>query len=133
MLLPFEFKITDFQWDAHQTIVKHLGPDNTYYGDKKIYRNTNPDHLVVFNASIVIKNVGKIWSGDIDLTLFEENLLRASYAIRQKLYVIPQQNCYGEEWQYNKAVYIAGKIPKFRKDWAIRSNSGKLAVLEINF
>lgn len=43
-------------------------------GSKSIYRYDNPDNLIIFNANIATEKDGKIWYGDLDLTLDHEKL-----------------------------------------------------------
>ena len=43
-------------------------------GSKSFYRDSHPDNIVFFNANVFTKEDGKIWFGDIDLTIDEEKL-----------------------------------------------------------
>lgn len=43
-------------------------------GSKSLYRREHPNNDVVFNANIIHHSEGKIWFGDLDLTLDDEKL-----------------------------------------------------------
>jgi hypothetical protein len=57
-------------------------------GSKSGYKEKYPDHKVVFNANIVIKSRGKVWYGDIDLTLDREDLRFIANDLKEPLYVL---------------------------------------------
>jgi len=59
---------------------------------KSIYRENNPDHDVIFNANVFTLNDGKIWYGDLDLTLNSGTLLNISKEIKQRLYVLREHD-----------------------------------------
>jgi len=40
-------------------------------GSKGAYRHHHPAHVVVFNANIIVEGHGKVWHGDVDLSLPE--------------------------------------------------------------
>lgn len=55
---------------------------------KSFYLETYPDNLVVFNANVVTKKFGKIWHGDLDITLDSEFLKKIAEKIGEDLYVL---------------------------------------------
>lgn len=55
---------------------------------KTFYRQEHPNHEVVFNANIFTESSGKIWYGDLDLTLDEPKLLEAAKEIGESLYIL---------------------------------------------
>jgi len=57
-------------------------------GSKSGYRSMYPDNLVVFNANIVTKNRGKIWHGDLDVTLDYGNLEKIAEALKEDLFIL---------------------------------------------
>jgi hypothetical protein len=57
-------------------------------GSKSGYRERYPDNLVVFNANIATKSRGKIWYGDLDVTLDYEKLASVAEALKEDLFVL---------------------------------------------
>lgn len=57
-------------------------------GSKSSYRRMYPDNLVVFNANILTEEDGKIWYGDLDLTLDSDKLNKIATELNKKIYVL---------------------------------------------
>lgn len=57
-------------------------------GSKTSYRRSHPGHIVVFNANVFTERDGKVFYGDLDLTLDGEALTQAALANHQTLYVL---------------------------------------------
>lgn len=57
-------------------------------GSKSLYRQTYPKHNVCFNANVVAKSYGKVWYGDLDLTLDREKLQEVANVLNDTLYVL---------------------------------------------
>lgn len=55
---------------------------------KSMYRQKHPENEVYFNANIFTLNEGKIWYGDIDVTLDREILQRISDSIGTDLFIL---------------------------------------------
>jgi len=51
------------------------------------YNRAHPKHIVVFNGNVCTED-GKIWYGDIDVTLDEDKLKQLAEAIGEKIYVL---------------------------------------------
>jgi len=62
---------------------------------KSTYRKMNPENIVVFNANIFTEEDGKVWFGDLDITLDGETLKELSKNMSKKLYVL---NEYHGRW-----------------------------------
>lgn len=83
-------------------------------GSKSLYRKAYPDNFAVFNANIITDN-GKIWYGDIDVTLDEPKLLRIAKETDTDLYILREMDCRFEhendsvEIMKSKAVAIITK------------------------
>jgi hypothetical protein len=78
---------------------------------KSTYKQNHPQNRVIFNANIVTDN-GKIWYGDLDLTISEKELMSISGELSQDLYVLYEmdgrfenENKSAEELK-TKAAYI---------------------------
>ena len=54
---------------------------------KSDYSRAHPTHVVVFNSNVCTKN-GKIWYGDIDVTLDEDKLKLLADELDEKIYVL---------------------------------------------
>jgi len=57
-------------------------------GSKSGYRDRYPENLVVFNANIVTKKRGKVWHGDLDVTIDEPKLSEVSKKLGENLYIL---------------------------------------------
>ena len=75
-------------------VEKNLGPSGMIIsGSKSGYRHANPAHVVVFNGNVVIEGLGKVWHGDIDLSLLEKEEALTSIvklANGKKVYVLSE-------------------------------------------
>ena len=61
-------------------------------GSKSGYRERYPNNEVVFNANIVIASRGKVWYGDLDLTLDMEALQQVAGVLKEPLYVLREMD-----------------------------------------
>ena len=59
-------------------------------GSKSFYRKNFPNNIVYFNANIFVLGEGKIWFGDLDLTIDQPSLERISMECGKKLYIVPE-------------------------------------------
>lgn len=59
---------------------------------KSEYLKKNPTHETIFNANVFSKIGGKLWYGDLDLTLDSEKLQEISNQIIDKLYVLREHD-----------------------------------------
>lgn len=60
-------------------------------GSKLAYKEKFPTHLVVFNSNVCIQE-GKIWFGDIDITLSSEKLKELAKVLNKSLYVLRESD-----------------------------------------
>ena len=60
---------------------------------KSTYRKAYPNHKVVFNANVCTEEDGKIWYGDIDLTLDEGKLKKLDEELGQEIFVVRETSC----------------------------------------
>ena len=84
-------------------------------GSKSYYHSEHKDNLVVFNANIVIESRGKVWHGDLDVTLDYEKLEKVAEALEEPLYIMREMDARFENedagfkfWK-GKAVVVIGK------------------------
>lgn len=82
-------------------------------GSKSIYSYDNPKNVIVFNANIATEKDGKIWHGDLDLTLDNEKLIEL-YKKIGKFYVFHESHLrFGKEHEkidFTKAVCFYDKL-----------------------
>ena len=67
-------------------------------GSKSVYKSSKPKDLVIFNANVFMKDMGKVWYGDLNLT--EEYMVLKSIAasLDTTLYVLWEMDGrFGEE------------------------------------
>jgi len=61
-------------------------------GSKSGYWQDHKENLVVFNANIIIESKGKIWHGDLDVTLDYENLEKVAETLEEDLYILGEHD-----------------------------------------
>lgn len=57
-------------------------------GSKSWYHSYYPKNLVLFNSNIFVEGKGKVWYGDIDLTLDRDKLIEIANELGYTLYVL---------------------------------------------
>lgn len=62
-------------------------PGKMISASKSGYRDRNPENLVVFNSNVCTVE-GKIWWGDVDVTLSKEDLSSLAKEIGKTVYVL---------------------------------------------
>ena len=97
---------------------------------KSGYHRANPRNLAVFNANVVL-TAGKIWHGDLDLTLDEAKLAELSARIGEIVYVLYEHDARFEnedEPLLDDAVYSVTPSGHSRFDyrWHERDTDGML-------
>jgi hypothetical protein len=55
---------------------------------KSYYCSKHPDNMTVFNGNIISEKFGKVWYGDLDVTLDADILRKISEEIGEDLYVL---------------------------------------------
>jgi len=61
-------------------------------GSKSLYREKHRDNEVYFNANIFTLNDGKIWHGDLDITLDREKLNNVAKKLKKELYILSEMD-----------------------------------------
>lgn len=59
---------------------------------KSAYYQKYPDHVVLFNANIYTEEEGKVWYGDLDLTLEGDRLAAVATEAQTTLYVLREMD-----------------------------------------
>src|SRR3979490_634637 len=55
---------------------------------KSNYTSKFPSNVPVFNANVCTKDRGKIWFGDLDITLDEPQLVALAAALGEQIYIL---------------------------------------------
>ena len=82
-------KIQDF-YDVFGTNKLMLG--RMIGGSKSGYWEKHPEDLIIFNANIITKRSGKIWFGDLNVTLDRESLQSVADTIQEDLYILSEMD-----------------------------------------
>lgn len=61
-------------------------------GSKSFYRELHPKHAVLFNANIIDEKLGKIWHGDLDLTIDGKKLKDVASELNTTLYILSEMD-----------------------------------------
>lgn len=61
-------------------------------GSKSSYCERHPNNKIVFNANLFVLGEGKIWYGDIDLTLEENEFKNVASQLSKTLYVLREMD-----------------------------------------
>jgi hypothetical protein len=81
---------------------------------KTAYYQEHPDNDIYFNANIFTKKDGKIWWGDLDVTLDEPALQEVAKLLNQDLYVLREHDarCDNENLEHQEVEKLAKHIIK---------------------
>jgi hypothetical protein len=67
-------------------------------GSKSGYWERHKENLIVFNANIVTEKSGKVWFGDLDVTLDFDKLKDAANELGEDLYILRESDArFGSE------------------------------------
>lgn len=97
---------------------------------KSGFRERNPTHAAVFNANVCLE-AGKIWWGDLDLTLDEPKVAALAERIDETVYVLYESDGLFKREQrplLERAVYsvVPSGHTRFRHGWIERAVDGTL-------
>jgi hypothetical protein len=103
--------ITQEQFDYEFFNQRGLAFSRLISGSKSGYRNRFPDHEVYFNANIFTEN-GKIWHGDLDLTLDSEKLQNLANDLKTTLFILSEMDgrFENENRKFTEVKAVAKKI-----------------------
>ena len=67
-------------------------------GQKWKYSVSFPNHLVIFNANVLTKSHGKVWYGDLDISMSHARLKKIAEQVGEPLYILHESAArFGEE------------------------------------
>lgn len=74
--------------EAREAAIEVLGwPGRMISQSKSSFRERHPDHAAVFNANVCVE-AGKIWFGDLDLTIDEPVLVELASQLSERIFVL---------------------------------------------
>lgn len=82
---------------------------------KSRYREMYPDNTVYFNANIFTLSDGKIWWGDIDLTLDREKLKLIASELGEDLFILREMDGRFENEELSQGEIISRAVSKIGK------------------
>jgi hypothetical protein len=90
---------------------------------KSMYKQNFPKNIVVFNSNICTKEDGKIWYGDIDVTLSKQTLIDLSKELNKTIYVLSEMDARFEnenspQFERFIAKFNRGESYSISKDYA---------------
>ena len=109
---------SEFEPTSYYEIFEKHGfyPGRLLSGSKSGYHNQYPNNTVVFNGNIITEKAGKIWYGDIDVTLEFDQLKEIADEIGQDLYILREmdarfenENAGFDYWKENAVTVIKTK------------------------
>ena len=97
-------------------------PGRMISGSKSFYIENHRDHFVIFNANLCTKESGKIWFGDLDLTLDKDKLSTLASELNRDLYVLRELDARFEN-EENPRLTEAIVVFKADGTWQVGENS----------
>ena len=87
-------------------------------GSKSGYWEDHKENIVVFNANIIVESRGKIWHGDLDVTLSKEDLENVAKVLEEDLYILGEHDARwgNEDAPVKDLMKKARAIIKYEKD-----------------
>ena len=120
---PSDFKLSVPVQEVQQFFEAHNFFDGRMIGGSKShYHKEHPDDLIVFNANVLIKDMGKVWYGDLNLTQDYILLKSIAESLDTTLYILWESDGrFGEEDKpidelIKKAVWNTDEL-KPTKEW----------------
>ena len=128
---PSDFKPSVSVQEVQQFFNAHSFHNGRMIGGSKTgYRNMHPDDLIVFNANVLMKDIGKVWHGDLNLTADYLVLKDIAKSLNTTLYVLWESDGrFGDENKpltalLDKAVWSTDDT-KPTKEWYLNKQDKK--------
>lgn len=80
---------------------------------KSGYRDRYPRNLAMFNANVCTKEEGKLWYGDIDLTISREQLSELAKSLETDVYVLYEMDA---RFENEASPKLENAVVIFRQD-----------------
>lgn len=99
--------------EINDVLLEKLGwPGTMLSGSKSLYRERNPNNIVIFNSNIAIPSKGKVWYGDIDITKSLTTLKEISILLNEPIYIFYEM-AYRFENEFLSLNEVIEKTPKY--------------------
>jgi hypothetical protein len=90
---------------THSLFEKHKLSVGRIFGSKTGYHRSHPKNIYIPNANICTKEHGKIWYGDLDLTVDAETLKKISKKLKTPLYVFYEMDARWKAPEFIDAIF----------------------------
>lgn len=90
-----DFLKSEFNIDLNYLdVFKNHGffPGRLICASKSGYYDKHPNNLIVFNSNVITKKSGKVWYGDLDVTLDFDNLKNVADELNEDLYILREMD-----------------------------------------
>jgi hypothetical protein len=128
---PSDFKPSTSIQEIYQYFDAYSFHNGRMIGSSKTgYKNEHPDDLIIFNANVLMSDVGKVWHGDLNLTEDYLVLNGIAKSLNTTLYVLWESDGrFGEENKpltalLDKAVWSTDDT-KPTKEWYLNKQDKK--------
>jgi hypothetical protein len=128
---PSDFKPSTSIQEIQQHFEAYSFHNGRMIGSSKTgYKNEHPDDLIIFNANVLMSDVGKVWHGDLNLTEDYLVLNGIAKSLNTTLYVLWESDGrFGEENKpltalLDKAVWSTDDT-KPTKEWYLNKQKTK--------
>ena len=96
--------------EFEQLLIEAIGwPGRMISGSKSSYSEKYKHHVPIFNANLCTTNRGKVWYGDLDLTLDKDKLAALAVELNEDLYVLRETDArfeYEDSPRFDHAVVV---------------------------
>lgn len=114
--------------ETAEAVSRALGyPGTMMSGSKSGYGKAHPKNIAVFNGNLATKESGKIWYGDLDVTLGSQKISDLAKEIQQDIYLLYEMDGRFENEnspKFERAVFV------YKKDGTIEPGSVIEAFIE---
>lgn len=112
--------------DSKELIKKHLG-FRPLLGSKGQYSWDNPKNLVVFNANLCTREDGKLWQGDLDITVSEEKIKELASELKKRVFILYEFDAgFDKTPNFGRAVYKTDGVNSSFSNYYQREDDGKI-------
>lgn len=106
-------------------------PGRMVSGSKSGFSRIYPAHVPVFNGNLCTKSLGKIWYGDLDITMDEDKIKELSKILNEPIYVLYERDArfnHENNPQFDQAPFVISETETICSDeYYERAKRGKNA------
>ena len=108
-----EFNLDNVQDNIREIVEGILGfPGSMVSSSKTAHVNKYGEHITMFNSNVCTLSYGKVWYGDIDITVSGNKLIELADRLNENVYVLREMDArFGKESAplFKESVVIASK------------------------